>query len=276
MLFIDAHVHIHNCFNLETFFDSASNNIKTKAAQLGFDNQFIPVLMMAESANMNWFHSLCEYGKGHNPDILENMGCWEIQLLPEESVLKAVHQNSEIYIFNGRQIVTAEGLEVLALVTSNFFSDGLPLKETIELVRRGDGIPVIPWGFGKWWGHRGKIITKLINGPTKPGFFIGDNGGRPWFLPRPVFFNLAETSGIPILPGSDPLPFASENHRAGSLGLFLPGQISDSSPTSGIKDIILNSAGNIRSFGNLENPFRFLRNQIFMQTKKRFTKPKEN
>ncbi|MEM1170460.1 MAG: hypothetical protein AAGJ08_15610 [Cyanobacteria bacterium P01_H01_bin.35] len=78
------------------------------------------------------------------------------------SIYATNNENQKIFIIAGRQIVTAEKLEVLALISDSEFADGLPLETTIKNIVSKNGIPVLPWGVGKWIGKRGKILQKLL------------------------------------------------------------------------------------------------------------------
>ena len=67
-----------------------------------------------------------------------------------------------LYVIAGRQIITRERLEVLALCTAKEFADGEEVETVLDKVRRAGGLPVLPWGAGKWWGTRGRIVTELL------------------------------------------------------------------------------------------------------------------
>ena len=74
---------------------------------------------------------------------------------------------------------------------------------------------ICPWGFGKWLGARGKLISDLAQ--RKPEQFnLGDNGGRPWLWAWvPQFGNKRPK----VINGSDPLPLLGEIKRVGSYGI---------------------------------------------------------
>ena len=169
----------------------------------------------------------------------------------------------------GRQIVTKEKLEVLALTTDRPFEEGTPIQDTLESVLSVGGIPVIPWGFGKWWGKRGKILTDLLQSQTAPGFSLGDNSGRPGFLPYPSQFEQAQKKGIRILPGSDPLPFPTEYWRPCSVGFAVTGKLHDETPATDLRAILKNPNSAFFPYMQLEHWPRFFKNQLAMQIAKR-------
>lgn len=111
-------------------------------------------------------------------------------------------------------------------------------------------------------GAEGDHIKKILNTPEASGLFLGDNGNRPNFWPRPALFDFAETKGIRVLPGSDPLPFPSACCRVGSFGISIQETIASENPAMDLKRILLDPKISFRAYGYLERPYRFLRNQF--------------
>lgn len=273
MIFIDSHVHIYGCFSLKAFLDSALTNFEDEACLHTPGRTFSACLLLTEGARDNWFSRLKNFANKGLKIGNQAKHQWVFHFTRESSSLLARRGGvQELYLMAGRQIITSEELEVLALITERQFEDGKPLKVVIECVKESGGIPVIPWGFGKWMGRRGKVLERRMKESSTHDCFLGDNGGRPSFLPRPTHFNLAESLGIKILPGSDPLPFASEFWRPGSFGFSVEGSITPNLPASDLKRILLNQKTSIRAYGKLEHPFRFCRNQIKMQFNKQLQK----
>jgi hypothetical protein len=270
MIFVDAHVHIHDCFDLGMFFDSAIDNFRTEAGRIKQDDASSFVLLLTETARDNWFERLADHAYGKRfIEGVESSG-WSFQCTKESYSLLAESTDGQgMILIAGRQITTAEDLEVLALLNDRKIEDGLPLSETIRVVRENGAIPTIPWGFGKWTGTRGNILKSTLQEAKQSILFLGDNGGRPGFWPRPYFFKLAVSHGIRILPGSDPLPFASESNRPGSFGFSVEGTLNFGEPAKDIRRILLDSSSQIKPYGALERPLRFIRNQSTMQILKR-------
>jgi hypothetical protein len=173
-----------------------------------------------------------------------------------------------LIIFPGFQIVTKENLEVLSLGTKKRLPDGNSIENTISDVLSLGGIPVLPWGFGKWYGNRGKKVDELIMKKI-PDLFLGDNGGRSSLLPYPTQFNLAEANGMKILPGSDPLPFAHEAKRPMSYGFISNINFDESKPWESVKSSLVGVDLKMEKFGSLTSPLAFIKTQIAMQIKKR-------
>lgn len=258
----DAHVHIYDCFDVDLFLDSAWHNFYQQAQLLFTPTNFCAVLLLTEAKQDHWFLELRE-----NTSATSN---WTFNETNEPDSLFAQDMNGHrILIINGRQIVTAENLEVLALALSNELPDGKPIDGVVEWVIHNNGIPVIPWGFGKWWGHRGNVLSKTLNSFSADELFLGDNSGRPWFLGEPKHFTVAVNEHRRILPGSDPLPFSSEAWRPGSVGFYFTGEFDENTPAKCMRDNLKNPSTIIDNYMQLERLLPFLRNQLAMQIKKR-------
>ena len=66
----------------------------------------------------------------------------------------------------------------------------------------GSGLPhVIPWGAGKWFLSRGRLLSALVREFASPLLFLGDEAGRPWFWRYPGHFAAARALGVRDLPG---------------------------------------------------------------------------
>lgn len=275
MILADAHVHIYDCFDLGRYLDAAYSNFRSEAIRLGHADNFTPILLLAETAKDYWFDRLRGFAEGsnlHRNDVIQK---WKFHHTGESvSILASSGSSKGLIIIAGSQVETEEGLEVLALCTAERFRSGIPLINLTKEVKKHDAIPVIPWGFGKWLGRRGKILNNFLKTQKDSMIFLGDNSGRPSFLLFPHHFKVAKRNGINILPGSDPLPFATEYGRVGSFGFLLEEKISETYPAENLKQILMKSKLKLKSYGNFENPFRFFRNQLRMQIKKQYSKYK--
>jgi hypothetical protein len=275
MILIDAHVHIYDCFDLQSFLDSALENFKAEAVRCGQEDAFTALVLLTETAKENWFHRLTGYAGTKSGTGSRSIGNWTFHRTNENRSRYAQSGNSKgFFLFAGRQIVTAEGLEVLALATMENFRDGFSIEELVRTVRKSGAIPVIPWGFGKWMGKRGAILKNILRKEKNSFLFLGDNSGRPVFLARPSLFEIAEKKGVRVLPGSDSLPFPSESHRAGSFGLSIEGTITRERPARDLKRILLDPKTRLQAYGSLEHPYRFFRNQLRARIVKRRHKQK--
>lgn len=271
MILADAHVHIYGCFSLPQFLESAFENFQGQARVRAAGEDFDALLFLTETAADDWFHALQDQAMGRPSTRATDLPGWVFSATCEDCSLRAHGPNGQyLVLVAGRQIVTAERLEVLALCTSDTFPDGGTLSQVVSSIRDANGIAVIPWGAGKWVGKRGKILTDFLRMENPGTLFLGDNSGRPTFWRHPKHFELAQARGIRILPGTDPLPFPSECKRAGNFGFGINGALDRDRPASDIKTMLLDPRIPITPYGSLEQPYRFLRNQISMQLSKHF------
>jgi hypothetical protein len=61
-------------------------------------------------------------------------------------------------------------------------------------------------------------VDDLLERTDLPRFLLGDNAHRPRGATTPRLLRKANERGLPVLPGTDPLPLAGEHERAGSFG----------------------------------------------------------
>lgn len=261
-LLIDGHVHYHACFEVAPFLEAAAANFRAARREVG-EPHAVGCLMLTENA---WVHAFRAFAEGV---VERETADWSVEETTEGCSLVAVKgTRTRLLIVAGRQVVAAERLEVLALATSQEFSDGLPFRAALESVVSSGAVPVLPWGFGKWTGARGRTVRDLISSPEADAIYLGDNGGRPAHFRAPPLFRLARARGVPILPGSDPLPLPAEVRKPGRLGFVLTGPVDFQAPARSIRSL-LSSRGQPRSFGRLESPGTFVLRQTQLRLRRR-------
>lgn len=264
MILIDAHIHIHECFNLNLFFDSAKANFLDQIYELKI-GPANAVLCLTESHKTHYFEILLQKAL-----LKKKTERWNITCTLNNNVVKLTDQlGFEIFLIAGRQIVTKENLEVLAIGLLEDPEDGSSIDEVLEYVNKNNAIPIIPWGVGKWLGKREKIIKNLIAHNRSFPIYLGDNGNRPLFWKKSNLFNFAANHGIFNLPGSDPLPFRNGEKKPGSFGFLLKNSLDVSKPFDSVYSSINSTKKQFITFGKLEYPLNFLNNQISMQFVKR-------
>lgn len=265
MIYFDAHVHIHQRFPLDKFLQNSLRNFERQQNKANDSSTAIYVLLLTESKEADFFLQLRR--QAEQPGALLP-AAWTVTLTEERESLILEHTDwpdKRLMIFSGRQIVTSERLEVLALAAAEKVPDGLTIEQAIAAVHKQNGIAVLPWGAGKWLGGRGKIITRLVEGAQQGKLFVGDNGGRPVFWSAPNQFSMAAAKNIALLPGSDPLPLAGEEERVASYGAKVDGLLSESTPAADFRELICRHDAKIEPFGKRLGPVRFFKTQISLR-----------
>lgn len=258
---VDGHVHFHDGYDGARFFDGAAANLRRGASHLGITSDWRGCLLFTESEGVHAFRTFRDTGA---------IGAWSVETGADEHSFTARRDGApDLVVIAGRQIVVADKLEILAIGRDLGIADGSGFAETAVEVEAAGALPVIPWGFGKWWFKRGRIVRKFIDEPPVAKFLLGDNGGRLRLLPRPPLFRFAEERGVQVLPGSDPLPFASQEQSAGGHGLSLEVPQKTEDPTESVLAALRALDAPAPTFGNLESPGRFFQSQVAMQLRKR-------
>ncbi|GBD90395.1 hypothetical protein BMS3Abin04_01112 [bacterium BMS3Abin04] len=258
IIFVDFHVHIHSCFNLNEFLNYAFKNFLNAASSTN-SNFELGFLFLTEIGDVDFFDRIKK-----SSQLLDN---FNIEFTKEEYSLIISNNGQKIFLIAGKQVISHENIEVLALATRERFKSGNSLKEIVNEVNNKNGIPVLPWGVGKWLGRRKEIIEDLIVKTSGTNFYLGDNGGRPTFWSEPKLFNLAERKGIFTLCGTDSLSLESEVRKPGRYGNLLKGTIDFDYPVKTLMDILNHMNSSPQSFGKLENPVTFFKNQIALRLK---------
>lgn len=254
---IDSHVHMYPRHAVSDFLHGALANFQAEANLRGLSQQGPFLLLFAGTPAEDAFARLrCAAESGE-------CGGWKLASTAERGSLIAVQAaGASLILIDGRQIVTSEGLEVLALGCPDDLPRNLALPKAVELARSRNAIPVIPWGFGKWWLRRGRILRRLLGSQAAQFVKIGDSAARPRLTFRPTILQQASRLNICILPGTDPLPFPGDARRAGSYGLILPGSLDVRRPAEGVKQLIGALEAQPAIYGRRDGLGRFLFRQL--------------
>jgi hypothetical protein len=195
-------------------------------------------------------------------------GEWTMKLNKQSGFVEASKSDKLIYLAPARQVNTAGRLEMLLLGCDKELEDKQPANDLIDQYA-DDYVLISPWGVGKWLGKRGRVLIDLINYSSKP-FFLGDNGGRPFFWPVPhfKFMNLLlkgkktkwVKKALPVFNGSDPLPVSGEISRVGSYGVTF--DFEDDLSLSNVLSFL--KAGNVSNFGSPLSLFGFVVGRVKM------------
>ena len=259
---VDGHVHVHASVDPAAVLEHACRNL-TAHAPMSAARAPVLYLMLAECSGDDFFEALV-LAEGRT------IGNWRVRHTHEPTAVTVSDGDREMVIVSGRQVVTAEGIEVLLLCTRMRFPDGIPARELLAATASQGMLRVLPWGVGKWWFDRGRIVRSLVHELGAPDLFVGDSGLRPWFWARPVLLHEAEQSGARRLDGTDPLPFAHDVSRTGSTGFTIELTSWDENHPAGILvSTLVSPTARPRAFRRPERAVRFVVNQLRMQARRR-------
>lgn len=267
---VDGHVHIYDCFNLETFFNTAVKNLEY-FYDIYYSNgsPYERIVLLTEGKTNDFFSQFKEKASFPNES-----GYHFLSTKEEVSIALAKENKRLCYLLKGRQIVTEENLEVLAIGSTQTIEDGLPIETVLEQIMDKEEMAVLAWGFGKWLFKRGKIIKRIIKNYNSPYLLVGDNSSRPAFWPMPRLFKRVQALNISIINGSDPLPFAGEETKVGSYGFSVEGDFNEAEPAKSLRDILAAPGLTISFFGQRDNTISCIKrqSQIYIKKYLRFEK----
>jgi hypothetical protein len=251
---VDCHVHFHSLDRVERALDAAALNLGLACGRSG---GLLGYLLLAQGGEERVFEALAAQSSA---------GAWELSVVPAEpETLIARCGRQSVAIVCGRQVRAIDGLEVLAIGTCATFDDGQSFPATLDSVLSSDALAVIPWGFGKWLGQRGRRVTEALRGTVTRGVFIGDNGGRLAMLGVPGIIKAMEHLGGRVLPGTDPFPIGMDHRRIGGFGLLAYFEPDALSPWRSLKSWIEAQVRSPPAYGRASSLARFARLQVGIQ-----------
>ncbi|MDM8553110.1 hypothetical protein QUF75_00050 [Desulfococcaceae bacterium HSG7] len=227
-LIADTHIHLYPCYNLITAFDNLRLNLQKLAPAAS------RAAFFSERSDCNYFADIRD---GSVKVISDD---FRIEPLNEKDGLVLIEKNdSVLYLFSGRQIVTEERIEILALTTDAMIPDFMPAKNVINAVSDTGGVPVLSWAPGKWLFKRKNIVRELIDYFSPNQMLISDTTLRPTLWMEPSLMRRAVEKGFSVLAGSDPLPFIGEEKYLGIYGSILNGPFDINKPVSSIRKLLV-------------------------------------
>jgi hypothetical protein len=248
---VDAHVHFHRPERAAATLDAAAVNFQAVAGR-GRDD-ILGGLLLAQSASERVFESLRER---------RTIGAWELATCASEpETLVARRDGACLFVVCGRQVRSADGVEVLALGTCDEFDDGRALAQIVGAVRRSGAITVLPWGFGKWLGNRGRRVAAIMDDSGAQALYLGDNGARLQWQGRPARIRTMERLGFRVLPGTDPFPFGDDHRRVGGFGFMSGADFDPNAPWRRLRAWLLEQTVSPVPYGRASSPMRFVVNQ---------------
>ena len=217
LLIADTHVHFYPCYDLAAWLDAAFHNLSRPGPHA-------KILMLTERHDCHAFRDNIFGGDRAGAGALcVNRG-------PEK-----------LFILAGRQIVTRERLEVLALATDADIADGQPMVDVLKRVRDAGGVPVLAWAPGKWFFKRGKIVVDVLERETPGSLLIGDTSLRPTLWADPDLMSFAHARGFNIIAGSDPLPFPGEEKYVGTYGVACEANFDSTNAAASMQRVLMDA-----------------------------------
>jgi hypothetical protein len=264
MILVDGHVHVHGCFDVARVFDAAADNFAAAARALAA-RDYDAVLCLAEMRGEHFLDGIRARRLGRV--WRGRHGFWEAEETSEAETLVVRRGSSRLTLIAGRQLVTRERLEVLALGTTASLPEGEPIEATLAAVRDAGAAAVLPWGVGKWLGARGAVVIRVLADPRWRHVLLGDNGNRLELGPDPSQFALARRAGRAVLPGSDPLPLPGEEVRVGAYGFAVDVTLDPLRPAAALLALLRSGSAYV-AFGRREPLKRFVGNQLALKRKR--------
>jgi hypothetical protein len=254
---LDGHVHLRDPALDVACLAAAARNFGRYAA--------VPsrtaVLMLTDSAGEDAFARLRE-------SLPADHGALRTELTSEPESLWVYLEGWRLLVLAGRQIITAERLEVLALATPARFDDGLPLAHLLPQIESANGVPVLPWGCGKWIGTRRRQVAAAIRDSAPGQLLLGDNGGRPGLWRDGLLDGFTSRPGLPVLRGTDPLPLPGHWRRVGSYGSVVDVALPADFPAAALRTALRDPAVELRPYGHQRGIAGFLRDQLSLRMRR--------
>lgn len=203
---LDAHAHVYPFHDVPRLLLAALDHMPRVAPT------DLRVLCLAERADCSFFQALAQ------DEIRLPGDRWRIAAWDPAGGVKIRHlpDHRDLWILAGRQIVSAERIEVCSLFSDDPIADGLPARDIVRAILDQGGLPALDWAPGKWLFARGQLVRALVSEFPPAQLVLVDTSLRPIGWPAPRLYPKARKQGRAVLAGSDPLPFAGEEDLAGS------------------------------------------------------------
>ena len=241
---IDSHIHVYPCYDLDHAFSTLISRMDGIAADA------VKVACLTER---------------YDCDFYDDLSVGSVQLNSRFSVQEDPHEaclwiqphdgGGSLALLPGRQIVSSENIEVIALAHRDRIADGQPAARIVETVLNNNGVPMLSWSPGKWWFGRGNVVASLFERFSPASIVIGDTGLRPLGWGTPWLMRTARTRGFRVLAGSDPLPVIGEERYFGSYMTEAETASANASPTALIHSIVKDAGVSLSVRGSRLMPF---------------------
>lgn len=255
-LLVDTHVHIYPNYDLPLFFRSAFRNFSSHDPS----GKSKKLLMLTERWDCSAFEALCSGAFGVGNGFTVDKTAEADALIVRDS------GGQELTLVAGRQVATAERVEVLLIGSRVDLPERLPLREAITRGQAQGAVPVLNWSLGKWWFKRGVVIARAIEDLSPASVLLGDVLARPRGFPDPKQFVTGGGRGFRIVAGSDPLPVAGEERFVAKYLTKLQGDFENDRPATSLRRLLLQPNVALQTLGGRSDLFstghRLMKNEI--------------
>ena len=265
-VFLDAHAHLYPNHDTDRWLQSLVQNVHAIVPHVNTAAAFI-----TESDNEGSWQRLVE-----NPEH-----AWPITRCEDGSAWLTNPDTTApvttLLLVRGRQLVTAERLEVLAVMGDLEAIDAadpgsMELSELIQCVDQHGGLAIVPWGFGKWSGSRGKRVQAWLDTRTRAhgNGWLADSGGRPSWLSSKFISQWFDHEFVDIA-GSDPLRLNGHETNVARCGIEVQIDIdlySNAHPGQALIGFITklnNRSVHYRFLARRPGVFQFVRDQVALR-----------
>ncbi len=224
---LDTHVHLHPFYDLAHAFAAARDVLLGATGSGGAAG-----LCLTEASGCRAFEALRD-GRLAAPG-------WSVEAAADGLTLRLAPAagGEGLWIVAGRQIVTRERIEVLALGCGAEVPDGLAAEDAVGRAQTAGALPVLPWAPGKWFGGRGRRVAALMDRFGPSALVLADTALRPVGWPTPVLIRRGLREGFRVLAGSDPLPLPREERRIGRYATVVDGLPHPHQPAASILRLV--------------------------------------
>ena len=243
-ILIDTHIHIYPIYSLVDALNYCVNNMNR------IDPQATRVMCLAERHDCDVYQQLLT-----DPGVLLDKD-YQVEPMADDRQIRVSFNGESLYILPGRQLITAENIEVLALACTSRITEGQTAASTIEACRKVGGVPVLAWSPGKWFFKRGRVVADLLQSTPPNQLLIGDTSLRPLGWGQPRLIRYARRSGMTVVAGSDPLPFAGEERLFGAYVTQIEVPLGVEQLHELPQRIAAGKAGSVRNIGRRSTPAR--------------------
>jgi len=248
MIIADTHLHLYPHYDFATAAQACAQRLAALAPQatcVGF---------LAERSNCHAYRALAQGEGGPQAEAMSiattgDGGCLVVRCF----------NTPPLYLCPGRQLVTAERLELLCLASDAGIPDGLPAETAVQRIREVGGVPVLAWAVGKWLFGRAPVVRALLARFGPDELLVGDSAMRPVFWPTPRPMRFAARHGFTILAGTDPLPAYGEARVMGRYATLLNAEFDPRQARSSLCAALMSGAPAAQAVGVRSGPLEFFR-----------------